>query len=173
MAGLAPNINFRPGGVIGSGLNIEVFLQVGGVAVRAHVVPVEVFTGPVQDILVVDRFIGIKMIPALSSILLGPTVPAQLQHLNMAPGKLDHVLLQRINPQYVVHLEICILPIRSLGIDEKLVILPEEPALDPEMFIPGIIKVPENGIRICLLHGQLVVGAMPVLLSFLVAFHAG
>ena len=58
VTGLAAHIDVRPGGLIGIGLDIVVFFQIGGMAFGTHAVPVLSGIGPVQPVLRVNRLFG-------------------------------------------------------------------------------------------------------------------
>ena len=102
-------------------------------ALGAHVVPVLVPAGPVQDVVGRDPLVRVEMEPALSSLLGGPTVPAGAQGLIPASGKRDEILLQRKGAEGVRDLVVGRLAVRSFGPHEELAVALEERGSDPEV----------------------------------------
>ena len=79
-----------------------------------------------QDVVVLDLFIGIEMEPALSAFLLRSAVPSERQRLQAAIGKLHEILLQRIEAERVLHLEGGEFAVGAIGLDEELAVLAEK-----------------------------------------------
>ena len=101
VTGFAAHVDFRPVCRIGLAGQIEVLLQIGGMAICTHEVPVEVEPGPVQLVPGLDVLLGVQVEPALSALRFVPAVPGDTECLHLAAGKLHQVLLQRMNPKGV------------------------------------------------------------------------
>src|SRR5262249_46071967 len=84
---------------------VVILAHAGRVALGAHEVPVLVQLGPMQNIVVLDLFVGIEMEPALSALLLGAAIPGDRQRLQAAVRQFDQVLLQGIDAEGVLNLE--------------------------------------------------------------------
>jgi hypothetical protein len=104
MARLARDINFRPPRLVSVELWIIVALQVGGVALRAHVVPVLIHPSPVERVGVRDPLIGIKVKPALPSCFFGTRIPSNGECLQATVGELDQILLEGFDAKRVCDL---------------------------------------------------------------------
>jgi hypothetical protein len=89
-------------------------------AIGALVVPVLVDAGPVLRVARLQLAIGIEMEPALTACFLRPRVPRDTQRLQPPAGKLDQVLLQRMDTERVLDLEVGELPVRAVGVDKNL-----------------------------------------------------
>src|SRR5262245_14160913 len=96
----------------------------------AHEIPVLIELGPMQDIVVVDFFIGIEMEPPLPALFLWAGIPGDRERLHAPVRKLDQVLLQRIDAEGVFHLENCELSIGSVCFDQRLAIPSKEARTD-------------------------------------------
>ena len=96
MAGLTGDADVGPGSVVTVFRQSVVLLQVGGVAIGAHEVPVLQWAGPVQDVAVVDLFVGVEMEPPLASRGGGSAVPGDAQGLITSIRKSDEILLERV-----------------------------------------------------------------------------
>ena len=105
---------------------IIVLAHAGRVALCAHEIPVLVQLGPMQDIVVLDLLVRIEMEPALAAFVLRPAVPGKRESLHAAIGKLNEVLLQRIETEGVFHFKDGKFAVRAVGLDEKFSILAEE-----------------------------------------------
>src|SRR4029434_2239387 len=95
-------------------------------ALGAHKIPILVEPGPVQNVVVFDLFVRIEVEPTLSAFMLWPTVPGDGKRLQASIGKLNQVLLKRIDAEGKFHLEGRQLAVRSVGLDEALSVLAEE-----------------------------------------------
>ena len=93
VACLARNVDLRPGGVVLPSGKVEVLLQVGRVALGAHVVPVLVWAGPMERVVGGDFFVRIEVKPPLAAVLRRPAVPRDAQCLAPAVREFDEVLL--------------------------------------------------------------------------------
>src|SRR6266851_3952680 len=161
VARLATDADFRPNRVEAITGRIVVFLHTGRVALGAHEIPVLIELGPVQYVVVLDLFIGIKMKPALTALLPRPAVPGNRKRLYPAIGKFDQILLQGINAERVLHLEGRKFAVGAVGLDEKLAISLEEAGMDAEIVEARIVKIAKHGGGIGVLHGMLVLGFFP------------
>jgi hypothetical protein len=96
VTGLAGHIHIRPGRVVAEGFRIESLVEIGGVTIGAHVVPVEVFSRPVKEVVGGDFLVGVEVIPALSAFFDRPRIPADLERLVASAFEGDEILLQGI-----------------------------------------------------------------------------
>src|SRR5262245_50326821 len=71
----------------------------GRVTLRTHEVPVLIQPGPMQDVIVPDRLVGVEVEPALAAFILRSRVPGDRQRLDTAIRELDQVLLQRVDAE--------------------------------------------------------------------------
>src|SRR5262249_57043208 len=101
--------------------------------------------GPVQHVVVLDLLVRIEMEPALAALLLRPTVPGDRQRLQAAVGKLDQVLLKRVEAERVLDLEGGELAVRPVGLDEKFAVLAEEARAHAVMLEARVVEVAEHG----------------------------
>jgi hypothetical protein len=93
VARLAGDVEIAPAGRVGVGGEVEVFLQMSGVAIGALVVPGLVAPGPVQRVARFELLVGVEMEPALAALLFRPAVPGDAQRLQPPAGKRDQILL--------------------------------------------------------------------------------
>ena len=163
VAGLAADADVRPGGPVGVGLHVEVLPEVGGVARRAHPVPVLRRVGPVQPVLRVDRLVRVEVIPAP-----GVHVPGDRQALQPAAGKRDQVLLEGVPAEGVGDLELPHPACGAPGVDEKFAVPAIEPRDDPGVFEARVVEIAAHARLGRDLHGVIVVGAFPELVLGLV-----
>ena len=105
MTRLAAHADFREARGEAVGRRVVVLAHAGRMALRAHEIPVLVQPGPVQHVVVLDLLVRIEMEPALAALVLRPAVPGERQRLQAAVGKLDQILLQRIDAERVLDLE--------------------------------------------------------------------
>jgi len=89
--------------------------QVGGVAVRAHVAPVQVRPRPMEHVAVAHRVVRMQVHPALTALLLGAAVPTDVERLQTPTGKLDQVLLQREDAEGVLDPIVLKRPVGAVG----------------------------------------------------------
>ena len=164
MAGFAADIDVRPGGLVRVGLNIVVFLQVGGMARGAHAVPVHGCIGPILPVFRVYRMVRVQVIPPPAF-----HIPGDGQALHPAAGKRDQILLKGIPPESVGNLEIAHNAIRPLGMDKELAVLAVEPGDDAEAFKGGIVEIATHTGFGGDIHGMKVIGAFPQLIFRLMA----
>ena len=164
VAGLAADVDVRPGGLVRVGLDVVVLPEVGGMARGAHPVPVLRRVGPIQPVLRVYRLVRVEMIPAL-----GFHIPGDGQALHPAAGKRNQVLLERVPAEGVRDLEIPHPAFRALGVDKEFAVLAIEPGDDPGVFKGRVVEIAAHARLGGDLHGVIVVGALPQLVFGLVA----
>src|SRR5215510_2468131 len=121
VTGLAPDVDLAPLALIGVRHRIVVLLEIRGVALRAHEVPVLVAPRPVQRIVGRELFVGIQGKPAPP-----PHVPSHGEALEPPPGKFHQVLLQRRHAERVLDLEVAGLAVGALRVHEELAVAREE-----------------------------------------------
>src|SRR5262245_43295027 len=126
MTGLAADVDLRKGRGEAIGRRVVVFAHAGRMTFRTHEIPILVELGPVQEVVVPDRLVGIKVKPALATRLLGAGVPGQRQGLQAAVRKFDQVLLQRVDAEGVLHLEGGKLAVGTVGFDQELAVVAKE-----------------------------------------------
>ena len=97
-----------------------------------------------QNVVVRDLLVRIKMEPALTTLFLGAAVPSKRQCLNAPVGKLNKILLQGIDPESVLDLEVGELAIRAICLHEELAVLAEEARMHAEMVEACVVKIPEH-----------------------------
>ena len=120
-----------------------------------------------------DFLIGIEMEPALAALVLRPAVPGERERLQTSVGKLDQILLQRIDAEGVLDLEDGELAVGPIGLDQELSVLAEEARVHAEIVEARIIEVAEHGLVGGVIHRQLVLRGEPQLGLGLVAAGAG
>ena len=173
MAGLATHADLGEAGgeaVVGG---VVVLAHAGRVALGAHEVPVLVQLGPVQDVAVLDLLVGIEMEPALAADVLRPAVPGDRQRLQPAVGKLDEILLQRIEAERVLDLERGELAVRPVGLDQVLAVLAEKARAHAVMVERRIGEVAEHRLVGGVVHRVPVLRRAPQLRLRLMAAGAG
>jgi hypothetical protein len=177
VARFAADIDFGKGGSVGGRFGIEVFLQVGGMAVRAHEVPTLPHAGPVQLIV---RF---KFLMDIGRREVEPAFPVRVprfsQHLDLADfmGQqvvtaldLHHVLLERIDSKDILDLEIRHFAVRSLGVDEELLSATKHAGGYAVVLQFGVVEVGQDRLGGRQLHGECVMRILPVVNLLLVTF---
>ena len=164
VTGLATDIDFLVGGVESTGLGIVILLQVGAVAFRAAAVPVLVVAGPVQRVLVINGFIGIQVVPALSALVRRSGIPGDAQRLQAAAGQGQQILLQGIDPEHVLDGEVgqfAVLAVSAHLVQLAVAIKTRGDAIVGE---GGVVEIAQHGLGGGQLHGQVVVRAPPVVI---------
>src|SRR5271165_4691121 len=131
---------------------VVVFADVGGVAFRAHVVPVLLRPCPMQRVRRWNVLTGIEMEPALAVFVFGPRVPSIGQGLEPSIRKLDEVLLKRIDTEGVFDGEVSRLAVLSLRLHGKAAVLTEKACYRAEMLSFRIVEVAEYGCLCRVLH---------------------
>src|SRR5262245_45384313 len=169
VAGLAAHADFRKAGgeaIVGC---VVVLAHAGGMALGAHEVPVLVQPGPMQDVVVLDLFIRVQVEPALAALVLRPAVPGDRQRLQAAIGKLDEILLQRIDAERVFDLEGGKLAVGAVGLHEEFPVLAEEARTDAVIVEARIVEVAEHRRLGGMLHREPMLRSAPQLRLRLVA----
>ena len=87
VTGFAADADFREFGRVRVRLGVVVLANAGGVALRAHEVPVLVQLRPMQDVSMVDPFVRIEMKPALPALVLWTRIPCDGERLQATVGK--------------------------------------------------------------------------------------
>src|SRR5262249_9704602 len=135
-------------------------------AFGAHVVPVLAGARPVQHVAMIDALLGIEVEPALSAALPRPAVPGQGKRLQPAVGKLDQVLLQRVDAEGVLDFEVGQLPLSPVSIDEEPAVAAQEGRSDAGVREARAVEAAQHGLVIGVLHGLIVLRSRPLLLLF-------
>ncbi len=156
MARLASDRHLRPGGPVRIAVRVVALLDVGGVAVGAHPVPVLRSARPVEPVGRRRRAVRVHMEPALL-----PDVPSGRERLEPSAREGDQVLLQGGDAEGVGHLVVVHRSVGPLGGDDEPVGLAEEvPGLAP-VLERGAVEVAEDGLLGRDLHRPGVVGGPP------------
>ena len=109
-----------------------------------------------QDVVVPDLLVRIEMEPALAALVLRPAVPGDRQRLQAAVGKLDQILLQRIDAERVLHLERGELAVGAVGLDQEFSVLAEEARMHAVIVEARVVEIAEHRLVGGMLHGKLV-----------------
>ena len=145
MAALAAHGHFAPGGGEGVVEWVVAFLQIAGMAIGAHGVPVLVTAGPVQGVIEAEALARIQREPALPALLPGPAVPGDGQALQTAAGAFDQVLLEGCDAEGVGDGEVCGLAVFALGVDEKAPVALEEAHVHTAVVVEwAVVEVTEH-----------------------------
>src|SRR5262249_43304667 len=140
---------------------VIVLANASRVALRAHVVPVLVQLGPMQDVVVLDHLVGVEMKPALAALLLWAAVPGDRQRLQPAIGKFNQILLERIDAEGVFDLVGVERAIRPVGLDEEFSVLAEEARSHVVVVEACVIEVAENRFIVGMGHRVAMLRAAP------------
>src|SRR5215813_11545969 len=157
VAGLASDVDLAPLALISVRRCLVSLLEVRGVALCAHEVPVLVASRPVQRIVGRELLVGIERKPALS-----PHVPGHGKALESSPGKLHQILLERRYPEGVLDLEVAGLAVGALGAHEELAVTRVEARELAEVGEARDPEIAEHGVRGGKLHRLLVMRAPPL-----------
>src|SRR5262249_9614611 len=90
-------------GVVAIRRGVVVSAQVGRVAVRAVLVPVVGRRRPVELVARSDALVGVQVKPASAASLLRARIERESKRLQMAVPDVDQILLQRLDPEGVLH----------------------------------------------------------------------
>ena len=173
VAGLAGDVELRPGRRVGVRRRGIALLHVGRVALGAHEVPVLVGARPVQRVAEGNLLLRVEVEPALPSLLRRPGVPADVQRLVPPAGERDEVLLQRIDAEGVGDRVFVELSVGAVGSNEELPVPLEERRRHAEVRERGVAEVAEDGLGGRLLHRAVVVRPFPPRILCRVAGSAG
>src|SRR5262249_54305116 len=117
--------------------------------------------GPMQDIVVLDLLVRVEVEPALAALLFRPAVPGDRQRLQAAVGKLDQVLLQRVDAESVFHLERGEPAVGPIGLDQKFPVLAEEAGMQAVVIEARVVEIAEHRLVGRVIHRQLVLRRAP------------
>ena len=173
VARLARDVDLLPGRLVDAAVCVVALVQVGRVALGAHVVPVLLDPGPVQRIVRPDALVRVQVEPALAAVGFRACIPAQAQHLVAAARELDQVLLQRIDPEGVGQRVVVKLAVGPLGTHDERAVTLEEGRGDAEPGEGRVVEVSEHGRRSRGLHREVVVRILPQPVLALVTRGAG
>jgi hypothetical protein len=173
VAPLAAHVDFREGRRVAVVCRVIILAQAGRMALCAHEIPILIQLRPVQHIVMADLLVGIEMKPALAALLLRTTVPHNRQRLNASIGKLDQVLLQRIDPESVFHLERGRVAVGAVSLDQELPILAKETRTHAVIVEARVVKIAKHRLVSRVIHRLLVVRCAPQLRLRLMAPGAG
>ena len=173
MTGLAAHADFREAGGKAVGCRIVILAHAGRMASRAHEIPVLVQPGPVQHVVVLDLLVRVEMKPALAALLLRPAVPGERQRLQPAVGKLDEILLQRLDAEGVLDFKRGEVAVGPVGLDEKLSVPAKEARMHAVIVEARTGEIAQHRFVACVLHGEPMLRAVPKLRFALMAAGAG
>ena len=108
-----------------------------------------------------DLLVGVEMKPALAALLLRAAVPGDRQRLQPAVGKLDQILLQRIEAEGVFDLERGELAVGPVGLDQELAVLAKEARVHAVIVEARIVEIAKHGLVGRMVHRVLVLRAAP------------
>ena len=129
--------------------------------VGAAAVPVLFEPRPMQRVAEVDLLVRVQREPALAAAVPGARIPRNRQRLHPSPGKLDQVLLQRVDAERVLDLEIGELAIGAVGAYEVLAVAPEERRRHAAIREGRAIEAAEDRGIGCVLHRLCVLRGLP------------
>ncbi len=141
-------------------------------AFGAHMVPVLVDACPVECIVMSDFFFLVQVKPPLSPFIAGPGVPGDTEGLEASVREFDKVLLKGIDAECKFYLVVMELPVWTVCSDHEFAVFLRELGFETVILELFIAEVPEHGIIACMLHGEVVVRALPEIVLRLVALHA-
>ena len=166
---LARDVDLVERRLVGVARGVIAFADMRRVAFGALQIPVLVPTGPMQRVAVVDLLVRIKMKPALPALFLLARVPCDRQRLITAAGKLDEILLQRIDAKGVLHLIVGELAVGSVGAHDVFPVALGELRFDAAMGELRVVEIAANRRWIRNLHCELMMRSCPRLELGLVA----
>ena len=161
VARLARHVDLGEGGAVRVGRRVVALRDVRRVALRAHEVPVLVRAGPMEHIVVRDRFLRIEVEPALPAFLRRARVPHHVQRLIAAAREGDEVLLERVHAEGVRDLVVVHRAVGAVRVDEELAVARGEGARDAEVRVLRALEIPQHGCGGGRLHREVVVRAAP------------
>jgi hypothetical protein len=97
-----------------------------------------------QFVVVADFLLRIKVEPALAALVLRPGVPGDRQRLQPAIGKLDEILLERIDAERVFDLKDGELAVRPVGLNLVLSVLAEKAGFYAEVIECGLVEITQH-----------------------------
>jgi len=167
VARLAGDVDLGPGRMEAAVIGVVVLLQVGGVALGAHTVPVLGAAGPVQPVVRRDVLGRVEVEPTFPF-----GVPGDGQALVPSSWERNQVLLEGLPPEGVGDGVLVGLPIGSRGLHEVLPVPGQESGPDVAVVEGDAGEVSPDVLGRGRGHGVVVVGAFPCVEFALVAFPA-
>src|SRR6266853_916298 len=161
MAGLAADAYFCPDGTKAIIRCIVVFLHAGRMAFGTHEIPVLVQLAPMQDVVMLDLVVRIKMEPALAAGFLRPAVPGKRQRLQSPIGEFDEILLQGIEAERVLDLEHAELAVGPVGLNQEFSVFAKEARVHAVIVEACLVEIAQHRLLGHVLHGPLVLRAAP------------
>src|SRR5262245_62179575 len=125
-----------------------------------------------QNVIVLDLLARVEVKPALAALLLRATVPGNRQRLQPTVGKLDQILLERIDAEGVFDLEGAERSVRPVGLDEEFAVFAEEARVHIVIVETRVVEVAEHGFVVGMGHRTAMLRAAPESLLCLVAARA-
>ena len=156
VACLAAHVDFRKGGLVGPGSQVEIALQVGGVAIRAHVIPVHAVAGPVEPVRRIDAFVFCEREPPFAL-----RIPGDRERLQAPVFQRDEILLERFVAEGIGDGIALHGSVGSLRMDEEAAVFPEKARFDAAVTKHGVVEIAEYGFREGLFHSPVVIRAFP------------
>ena len=172
MAGLAGDVDRGVRGGEAPGLRVVVLAHAGGVALRAHVVPVLAGTRPVQLVGMGHVLARVQVEPALPALRARPRVPGDGERLQAPARQLQQVLLELRGAERVLDLVVGESAVGAVGAHHELAVASGEGRRDSGVGEARIVEVAGHRRLGRRLHGQIVMGAAPALLDLGVALAA-
>ena len=156
VACLAAHVDFRKGGLVGAGNQIEIALEIGGVAIRAHVIPVHAVAGPVEPVRRIDALVFCEGEPPFAL-----RIPGDRESLQAPVFQRDEILLERFVAESIGDGPGLHGSVGSLRMDEEAVLFPEEARFDAAVTKHGVVEIAEYGFREGFFHGPVMIRAFP------------
>jgi len=110
---------------------------------------------------VLDLLVRVEMKPALTTLVLWAAVPGDRQRLQPAVGKLNQILLQRIEPERVLDLERGKLAVGPIGLDQELPVPAEEAGAYAVVVEARVGKIAKNRLVVGMGHRVAMLRAAP------------
>ena len=166
MAGLAADIDLKPGGGIAILIAVIGFMDPSGMAFGAHPVPGLTAPGPVQPITRASDLVGRQAVP-----LFLHRIPGDVQTLEPSSGKGYQILLQRMHAKNIGDFKNAGLAVRPFGFNHELPIQAKKSAGHPVIRIgeSDVFEVTQHGFVGGPVHGQIMVRTSPLLVGGLMA----
>ena len=115
-----------------------------------------------QDVVVLDLFVGIEVEPSLPALLLRPGIPGQRQRLQAAVGELHKILLQWVDPEGVFDFERGEIAVWPIGFDQVFSIPAEKPRMHAVGLESRIGKITEDALVGRVIHRLLMLRCVPL-----------
>src|SRR5262245_41448470 len=114
-----------------------------------------------QNVVVLDLLIRVEVKPALAALSLRPAVPGDRQRLQPAVGKLNQILLERIDAEGVFDLEGAGRSVRPIRLDEEFAAFAEEARVHIVIVETRVGKIAKNGLLVGMGHRLAMLRAAP------------